>query len=70
MKEILIEEIKQLIAIQKDDKIEINPKYLEYFSEQELEDIRATLVLKKEHIMDTNNVYLDELYEKTKEDEL
>lgn len=69
MKDILIEEIKQLIAINKDDNIEINPNYLEYFSAEELENIRATLVLKKEHLMDSN-VYLDELYEKTKKDDI
>ncbi len=69
MKDILIEEIKQLIAINKDDNIEINPSYLEYFSAEELENIRATLVLKKEQLMD-NNVYLDELYEKTKKDDI
>lgn len=70
MKEILIEEIKQLIAVNKDDNIEINPAYLEYFSDQELEDIRATLVLKKEQLVKRNGVYLDELYEKTKKDEI
>ena len=40
MKQQLIENIKELIKINPQDSIEINPKYLEYFDEEELLDIQ------------------------------
>ena len=43
MKQELIEEIKELIKINPNDSIEINPKYLEYFEEEELLDIKKQL---------------------------
>jgi len=66
MKQILIEEIKELIKINPNDSIEINPKYLEYFDEEELLNIKKELELRKENISKISNNYLDEIYEKTK----
>ncbi|MGA1931403.1 hypothetical protein ACH5BF_01585 [Arcobacter sp. YIC-464] len=70
MKEELIKEIKELIKTSKEDTIEINPNYLEYFQEEELEDIKNQLIEKKNNLDVLSNGYLDELYEKTKKDEL
>lgn len=70
MKEELIKEIKELIKVTPDDKIEINPNYLNYFDEQELSDIKNQLLGRKENITNTTSDYLDEIYEKTKKDEL
>ncbi|BAK73454.1 MAG: hypothetical protein AB7S49_09210 [Arcobacter sp.] len=70
MKEILIENIKELIKINPNDSIEINPKYLEYFDEEELLNIQKELELRKENISKISNNYLDEIYEKTKKDEI
>ncbi|MDD3008559.1 MAG: hypothetical protein PHQ70_06770 [Arcobacter sp.] len=70
MKQILIEEIKELIKINPNDCIEINPKYLEYFDEEELLNIKKELELRKENISKISNNYLDEIYEKTKKDEI
>lgn len=36
MKKQLIEEIKELLKINQDEIVEINPKYLDYFEEEEL----------------------------------
>ncbi|MGM0519013.1 MAG: hypothetical protein ACQERD_05170 [Campylobacterota bacterium] len=70
MKEELIEEIKELIKISKEEKIEINPNYLDYFETDELEDIKKQLLNKKKSINKSNVDFLDELYEKTKKNEL
>jgi len=70
MKKQLIEEIKELIKINPNDSIEINPKYLEYFDEEELLNIKKELELRKENISKISNNYLDEIYEKTKKDEI
>ena len=70
MKQILIEEIKELIKINPNDSIEINPKYLEYFDEEELLNIKKELELRKENISKISNNYLDEIYEKKKKDEI
>lgn len=70
MKEELIQEIKELIKTSKEDSIEINPNYLEYFEQEELEEIKNQLMQKKEKVNVDNAGYLDELYEKTKKDEL
>lgn len=69
-KEELIEEIKELIATNKEDSIEINPNFLEYFDLEELISIRDTLIIKKNKIRESTFDYLDELYEKTKEDSI
>lgn len=70
MKQVIIENIKKLIKINPEDSIEINPKYLEYFDEEELLDIQKKLEYKKENISKINVEYLDEIYEKTKKDEI
>jgi hypothetical protein len=70
MKQEIIENIKKLIKINPEDSIEINPKYLEYFDEEELLDIQKKLEYKKENISKINVEYLDEIYEKTKKDEI
>lgn len=70
MKEKLIEQIKELMKINKDETIEINPKYLEYFQVEELEDIIKQLNGRKDNISSITSSYLDELYEKTKKDEI
>lgn len=69
-KEELIEEIKSLIAINKDDVIEINPDFLQYFDVEELVSIKENLIIKKNNIRENTFDYLDELYEKTKEDSI
>jgi L-lysine 2,3-aminomutase len=70
MKEKIIEEIKELIAVSNEETIEINPKYLEYFQEEELVEIKEQLIYKKENIEKITSNYLDEIYEKTKKDEI
>ena len=70
MKKEIIENIKELIKINPDDTIEINPNYLEYFEVEELLDIQRQLELKKKDISKITNNYLDEIYQKTKKDEI
>jgi hypothetical protein len=70
MKEQIIQNIKELIKINPNDTIEINPNYLEYFDEEELLDIQKQLEFKKENISKITNNYLDEIYQKTKKDEI
>ncbi|AXH09886.1 hypothetical protein CP960_07245 [Malaciobacter halophilus] len=69
-KEELIEEIKRLIAVNEDDKVEINPNFLDYFDVEELESIKNKLKVKKSNISQSSLGYLDKLYEKTKKDEI
>ena len=69
-KEELIEEIKSLISINKNETIDINPNFLEYFDIEELISIKERLIFKKSKIRETTFDYLDELYEKTKEDSI
>ena len=70
MKNEIIENIKQLIKINPDETIEINPNYLEYFDIEELLDIQKQLEYKKNNISKISNTYLDEIYQKTKKDEI
>ncbi|MCT7908876.1 hypothetical protein N5915_04825 [Arcobacter lacus] len=70
MKKQLIEEIKELLKINQDEIVEINPKYLEYFEEEELLNIKDKLESKKREINKISNDYLDEIYLKTKKNEL
>lgn len=65
-KEELIEEIKRLIAVNEDDKVEINPNFLDYFDVEELESIKNKLKVKKSNISQSSLGYLDKLYEKQK----
>ena len=62
-KEELIEEIKRLISVD-GSSTEINPNYLEYFTQEELEDMKAELIAKKEDIIASTEEYVDELYKK------
>lgn len=66
----IIEEIKKLISTNKDESIEINPNFLEYFELEELLSIKEGLEVKKSTFSQISSNYLDELYEKTKKDEL
>lgn len=65
-KEEIIEEIKQLISSGEEESIDINPTYLDYFSEDELNDIKNKLLIKKEQYHEHTKEFVDELYEKTK----
>lgn len=67
-KEELIEEIKELISVNGEESVEINPNYLEYFQLDELIAIKERLLLRKSKIKETTSLFLDEIYEKTKED--
>lgn len=69
-KEEIIEEIKVLISSSKEETIEINPDFLQYFDLEELISIRDNLIIKKSKIRESTFDYLDELYEKTKEDSI
>jgi hypothetical protein len=70
MKEELIAQIKELLKINKNEVIDINPNYLEYFQEEELEDIINQLNGRKQNVSAITAEYLDEIYEKTKKDEI
>ncbi|MCR8709878.1 hypothetical protein [Aliarcobacter butzleri] len=70
MKKQLIEDIKELLKINQDEIVEINPKYLDYFEEEELLNIKDKLEFKKREINKISNDYLDEIYLKTKKNEL
>lgn len=69
-KEEVVEQIKDLISTDKNESIDINPNFLEYFDLDELISIKETLIIKKNKIRETTFDYLDELYEKTKEDSI
>ncbi|MAD41191.1 MAG: hypothetical protein CL623_02220 [Arcobacter sp.] len=70
MKEELIAQIKELLKINANEIIDINPNYLEYFQEEELEDIINQLNGRKKNVSSITTEYLDEIYEKTKKDEI
>ncbi len=65
-KEIIINEIKELITSAKGDVVEINPNYLDYFSFEELQEIKDNLLVKKTNYQEHSKEFVDELYEKTK----
>ncbi|AXH12201.1 hypothetical protein [Halarcobacter bivalviorum] len=69
-KEELINDIKLLISTNDDDKVDINPNFLEYFQLEELIAIKERLIVKKNNIREDSYEYLDEIYEKTKEDSI
>jgi hypothetical protein len=60
---VLIEEIKKLIATEK-ETIDINPNYLEYFELEELQNIKDELILKKKNIEESTSLYVEEIYTK------
>ncbi len=64
-KEYVINEIKTLISVA-GEKVDINPKLLDYFDLEELYDIKDNLIRKKERFKENNKDYLEEIYEKTK----
>ena len=68
MRENLIEEIKELITTSENDSIDINPKLLTYFTDEELTAMRDDLLRKKLNLREENAQWLVELYEKTKKD--
>jgi len=70
IKEELINEIKELLKSSDDDTMQINPNYLNYFSEDELKDIVFRLIDKKVEQQNGNQSYLDEIYQKTKKDDI
>jgi len=59
----LIEEIKHLISVD-GSTTEINPNYLEYFTDEELIEIKDDLIDKKMNVIESTKEYVDELYEK------
>ena len=59
----LIEEIKHLISVD-GTETQINPNYLEYFTQEELVEMKEDLLLKKMNVVETTKEYIDELYEK------
>ena len=64
----LIEEIKNLIKINPNETLEINPNYLNYFEIEELIEIKKKLNYKRENFQEQNAQFLEEIYKKTKED--
>ena len=70
IKKELINEIKELLKSSDDDTIQINPNYLNYFSEDELKDIVFRLIDKKVEQQKGNPTYLDEIYQKTKKGDI
>lgn len=70
IKEELIKEIKELLKTDENENIDINPNYLNYFSEDELKDIVFRLIDKKVEQQNGNQSYLDEIYQKTKKDDI
>ncbi|RXJ60143.1 hypothetical protein [Candidatus Marinarcus aquaticus] len=69
-KKILIQDIKLLINSSDEPLVEINPKFLEYFTDDELMALRDDLIVKKRDVMKNNSEWLNDIYEKTKKDEL
>ena len=59
-----------MISTNKNETIEINENFLQYFDEDELISIRNNLIIKKNKIRESTFDYLDELYEKTKENSI
>ena len=70
IKEELIKEIKELLKTDENEKVDINPNYLNYFDEDELKDIVFRLIEKKVEQKQGNSAYLDEIYQKTKKDDI
>lgn len=69
-KQQLITDIKVLINSCDEPLVEINPKFLEYFTNDELLALKEDLIYKKKNFMQNNAQWLDEIYQKTKKDEL
>jgi hypothetical protein len=69
-KELLVQDIKVLINSTDEPLVEINPKFLDYFTDDELVALKKDLLQKKKNFMQNNAQWLNEIYEKTKKDEL
>ncbi len=69
-KELLVHDIKMLINSTDEPLVEINPKFLDYFTDDELMVLKEDLLQKKKNFMKNNANWLNEIYEKTKKDEL
>ncbi len=69
-KELLVQDIKVLINSTDEPLVEINPKFLDYFTDDELVALKEDLLQKKKNFMKNNADWLNEIYEKTKKDEL
>lgn len=67
-RELIINEIKELIVTSRDDAVEINPNMLDYFNDEDLIAMRNDLFDKKKNIREENASWLNEIYEKTKKD--
>ena len=59
----LIEEIKHLISVD-GTETQINPNYLDYFTQEELIEMKEDLLFKKMNVVETTKEYIDEIYEK------
>lgn len=64
----LIEDIKNIIKINPDETIEINPNYLNYFEIDELTEIKKKLLYKRDNFQEENAEFLEDIYKKTKKD--
>ena len=62
-REDLITQIKHLISVT-GEEVSINPKFLDFFQDDELLETRNSLEYKKKNQDKITNDYLDELYEK------
>lgn len=69
-KEQLVQDIKVLINSTDEPLVEINPKFLDFFTNDELLALKEDLLLKKRDFFQNNEQWLDEIYEKTKKDEI
>lgn len=65
-KELLVHDIKMLINSTDEPLVEINPKFLDYFTDDELMVLKEDLLQKKKNFMQNNADWLNEIYEKTK----
>jgi len=63
-KEELIQEILELINTNDTSKIDFNPKYIEYFEQDELIEMRDLLLGKKELNKTPSKDYLDDIFNK------
>ena len=64
----LIEDIKNIIKINPEETIEINPNYLKYFEIDELVQIKKKLLYKRDNFQEENAEFLEDIYKKTKKD--
>ena len=59
-KEELLNEIEKLLAYNPEQKLEINPNYLEYLEIKDLESIKSTLIKKIGKLKDEDKVWLEQ----------